>query len=121
MNNMISKLREKKNNKKGFTLIEMLIVVAIIAILVAIAVPTMSSQLTKVKKTADDASIKSAYTQHMLYEFVKDDPTNTGADAVKDAICNAKTITYSDGSTYTLQYYEKVDTSKTPWEGSTTS
>lgn len=39
---MMNKMRKMKN-KKGFTLMEMLIVVAIIAILIAIAIPTFTS------------------------------------------------------------------------------
>ena len=40
---------KKLNNKKGFTLMEMLIVVAIIAVLVAVAIPTFTSALNKAK------------------------------------------------------------------------
>ena len=40
----------KKLNKKGFTLAELLIVVAIIAVLVAVAVPIFVGELTKAKK-----------------------------------------------------------------------
>lgn len=36
-----------KKNKQGFTLAELLIVVAIIAVLVAISIPIFSSQLKK--------------------------------------------------------------------------
>lgn len=46
--------------KKGFTLMEMLIVVAIIVILVAVSIPVFSSMLKKVKKTTCDANLRSA-------------------------------------------------------------
>ena len=57
---MISTLK-KKLNKKGFTLAELLVVVAIIAILVAIAIPTFSAATKKAKLAVDDANIRSAY------------------------------------------------------------
>lgn len=50
----------KKQNQKGFTLAELLIVVAIIAILAAIAFPMFSSQLDKAKAGADLANLRSA-------------------------------------------------------------
>ncbi len=51
----------KKNNKKGFTLAELLIVVAIIAVLVAIAIPVFTTQLEKSKEATDLANLRSAY------------------------------------------------------------
>ena len=53
----------KKMNKKGFTLAELLIVVAIIAVLVAIAIPVFSSQLEKAREATDLANIRSAYAE----------------------------------------------------------
>lgn len=50
---MISKLFKK--NEKGFTLMEMLIVVAIIAVLIAIAIPTFTASLNKAKVATDEA------------------------------------------------------------------
>ena len=41
----------KKNNKKGFTLVELVIVVAVMAVLVAVAIPTVGS----IKASADSA------------------------------------------------------------------
>lgn len=53
----------KKMNKKGFTLAELLIVVAIIAVLVAISIPIFSAQLEKAKEATDMANIRSAYAE----------------------------------------------------------
>ena len=57
---------KKFTNKKGFTLMEMLIVVAIIAILVAIAIPTFKGQLDKSRQAADLANIRVAYADANL-------------------------------------------------------
>ena len=52
-----------KKNNKGFTLAELLIVVAIIAVLVAIAVPVFTTQLEKSRESTDIANIRSAYAE----------------------------------------------------------
>lgn len=49
----------KKNHKKGFTLIEMLVVIAIIAVLVAIIIPTVTSSTTKAAAAVDAANLRS--------------------------------------------------------------
>ena len=48
-----------KMNKKGFTLIEMLVVIAIIAILVAIVVPIVNNSTVKARAAADAANLRS--------------------------------------------------------------
>ena len=53
----------KKLNKKGFTLAELLVVVAIIAVLTAIAIPVFSAQLEKAKEATDIANIRAAYAE----------------------------------------------------------
>ena len=52
-----------KMNKKGFTLIEMLVVIAIIAVLVAIIIPTVSSSTIKAKSAADAANLRSVLAE----------------------------------------------------------
>ncbi len=53
----------KKMNKKGFTLIEMLVVIAIIAILVAIVIPVVGNATEKAKEAKDAANIRSVVAE----------------------------------------------------------
>ena len=46
-------------SKKGFTLIEMLVVIAIIAVLVSVIIPTVTSATTKAEAAADAANLRS--------------------------------------------------------------
>ena len=54
---------KRKMNKKGFTLAELLIVVAIIAVLVAIAIPVFTTQLERSREATDISNIRSAYAE----------------------------------------------------------
>ena len=77
---------KKIKNTKGFTLMEMLIVVAIIAILIAIAIPTFTAQLEKAREAADIANIRSAYAEAMANylsgEFTDTNKTEASAETV---------------------------------------
>ncbi len=69
---------KKKNNKKGFTLAELLIVVAIIAVLTAVAIPVFSAQLEKARDATTVANIRSAYAMaQTAYLTEMDDPANS--------------------------------------------
>ena len=59
-------------NKKGFTLAELLIVVAIIGVLVAISIPIFSSQLEKSREATDLANVRGAYAQVMAAAQTED-------------------------------------------------
>ena len=74
---------KKFTNKKGFTLMEMLIVVAIIAVLVAIAIPTFASQLNKARVSTDEANIRSGYADVML-KVLTEEKDNTTFTLKKD-------------------------------------
>ena len=54
-------MKRKRVNHSGFTLAELLIVVAIIGVLVAIAIPIFTSQLERSREATDAANIRSHY------------------------------------------------------------
>lgn len=64
-----------KTNKKGFTLAELLIVVAIIAVLVAIAITVFTSQLEKAREATDLANIRAAYAEATVEVLESDNAT----------------------------------------------
>lgn len=94
-------IRQKKNS--GFTLAELLIVVAIIGILVAISIPVFTSQLHKARVATDEANLRSYYSVLMAdyqttgkYDY---DPSITD-DMWKNI---SDTIKYKDGTTVKLK------------------
>lgn len=95
----------KKNNKKGFTLVELVIVVAVMAVLVAVAIPTIGS----VVGTAEDAVAKSnARTIESVIKLAEanqtDGNTDLSAQEVADAIAEAK-LGITDDTAVVVFYY----------------
>ena len=66
-------LREKFRKNSGFTLIEMLIVVAIIAILVAVSIPMIANALDKAKVATDEANERSAMATALIEYMSKNE------------------------------------------------
>ena len=87
----------------GFTLAELLVVVAIIGILVAISIPVFSQQLHKAKVAADIANLRSYYAE-LQADYIE---TNTERSDVTDKydLSKIKHTTYTDlnGTTIKLQ------------------
>ena len=79
-----------KNNRKGFTLAELLIVVAIIAVLVAIAIPVFSGALDKANAAVDNANVRSAYAQATTAQLLQGPSGDATYDSTtKTATCSA--------------------------------
>ena len=57
-----------KRNKRGFTIVELVIVIAVIAILAAVLIPAFTTLVDRAKRTADLQECKSAYTQMLTQE-----------------------------------------------------
>ena len=67
----MKKFMRKMRERKGFTLAELLIVVAIIAVLVAISIPIFTAQLEKSKEATDVANVRAAYAT-LTAQYIQD-------------------------------------------------
>ena len=56
----------KRNNKKGFTIVELVIVIAVIAILSAVLIPTFGGIIDDANNTARDQEAKNLYTEFII-------------------------------------------------------
>ena len=74
-----------KKNNKGFTLAELLIVVAIIAVLVAVAIPVFTNQLEKSRDATSVANMRSAYAEAQVAILTGEASGNAGEPAADGA------------------------------------
>ena len=72
---MLQDMLKRIKREEGFTLVELLIVVAIIAILAAIAIPQFSKYRTRAFVTELNSDLKNAYTAAQAY--LTDNPGGT--------------------------------------------
>lgn len=95
----------RQNAQKGFTLIEMLIVLFIITVLILIAIPNVTKHFATVDKKGCDAYVKMVQGQVEAYRIDQGKyPTTVAEMESKDYLkssssktCEGKTITISEG------------------------
>ena len=99
---MLKKLQEmKKNGKKGFTLVELIVVIAIIIVLMAILIPLLTTYINNANDAKGDANARAVYSAAAAW----------GANQ----IAKDQTITADQevGKTELEQYFGNVKTGST--------
>ena len=103
----------KKNNKKGFTIVELVIVIAVIAILAAVLIPTFTGVTERAQKSAALQNARNAWTDYMS--------ANADQPDYKENICIESTV---DGKVYYFHVengeFKKDPVAKPNEEGTTT-
>ena len=89
----------RKLNRKGFTLAELLIVVAIIGVLVAVSLPIFTAQLEKSRESTDIANLRAAKAEAVSLYLVGD---------VSDTASCTWTDTNDPGKGFTAYYNAKT-------------
>ena len=96
---LLNRKKAKNAFEKGFTLVELMIVIVIVGILSAVALPNFLSQTTKARATEAQSSISAAFknaTQSYL-----EDPTNFATNAVSSGTTCGSDLALNTTSTVT--------------------
>lgn len=70
----------KNTKKRGFTIVELVVVIAVIAILASVLIPTFSGVVTKAKESAALQDARNAWTAYLVDHY---DEISTGTFCIK--------------------------------------
>lgn len=95
--------RLKKLGTKGFSLLEMLVVIFIISLLLLLVIPNVNKQRASAEKQANDALVNTIQTQVELYRMDGNGEPSTLSDLTPGGYLNKEQITRAEKAKITLE------------------
>jgi type IV pilus assembly protein PilA len=102
------RMHERDNGEGGFTLIELMVVVMIIAILIGIAIPAFLGARKRAQDTASKSNLRNAlssatavFSDNQTYPATADSASGAGDGMVSKLIAEEPSLSFVDGTAVT--------------------
>ncbi len=90
----------KRNNKKGFTIVELVIVIAVIAILSAVLIPTFGSVIDQANETSAQQAARNGYTESYAADLTDGKVDGVSKDGKLVPVTSGDGYYVNDGNPY---------------------
>lgn len=95
----------KNTKKRGFTIVELVIVIAVIAILASVLIPTFANVVTKAKESKNLQDVRNVYTQALADHLAETSPCTDNKHTITQGSVSW-TVTFTDADTATVENSE---------------